>query len=153
MKYFLKTNLTYSWRTIHFDNFTVRQQNIHTLLSPLLLGAVNVVFELNAHLPLVGLISDKWVLQELLCGRTLCVILHQTALNKTEKLFGPVQVVKEKQIKKKNQQICSLLSVWCVRFMHVQLQNTEQFIVHAGMGRACKLHMERPDVNLKTFLL
>lgn len=74
---------------------TERHQNLHTLLSPLLLGAVNVVFELNAHLPLVGLISDKRMLQELLCWRTLCVILHQTALNKTEKLFGPVQVVKE----------------------------------------------------------
>lgn len=93
----------------------IRRQNIRTLLSPLLLGAVDVVFELNAHLPLVGLISDKWVLQELLCWRALCVILHQTALNKTEKLFGPMQVVKEEQIIKVNIIGCSgSISPWII---------------------------------------
>lgn len=33
-----------------------------TLLAPLLLGAVDVVFELNADLPLIGLVPDERVL-------------------------------------------------------------------------------------------
>lgn len=92
----------------------VRQQNIRTLLSPLLLGPVDVVFELNTHLPLVGLISDKRMLQELFGWRTLCVIFYQAALNKTEKLFGPMQVVKEEQINRVNTSTRSSLgiSVW-----------------------------------------
>lgn len=94
-----QSTVIYSWRN---------KGNKRTLLSPLLLGAVDVVFELNAHLPLVGLVSDERVLQELLCWRPLCVVLHQTALNKTEKLFGPVQVVKEKQ----RNQISSSLRYW-----------------------------------------
>lgn len=60
-----------------------------TLLSPLLLRPVDVVFELNADLPLVGLVSDEGVLQQLLCRGPLRVVLHQTALDETKKLFGP----------------------------------------------------------------
>lgn len=61
-----------------------------TFLAPLFLGSVDVVFELDADLPLVGLVPDERVFQKLLCRRTLGVVLHQAALNETEKLFGPV---------------------------------------------------------------
>lgn len=60
-----------------------------TFLAPLLLGPVDVVLELDAHLPLVGLVSDERVLQQLVCGGPLHVILHQTALDEAEKLLGP----------------------------------------------------------------
>lgn len=60
-----------------------------TLLAPLLLGAVDVVFELDADLPLVGLIPDEGVFQQLLGGRALGVILHQAALNEAEELLRP----------------------------------------------------------------
>lgn len=68
-----------------------------TLLSPLLLGAVNVVFQLNADLPLVGLVSDEGVLQQLVGRGALRVVLHQAALNETKKLLGPVIVEEEEQ--------------------------------------------------------
>lgn len=58
-----------------------------TLLTPLLFGAVNVVFELNADLPLVGLIPDEGVLEQLLSGGALGVILHQAALDEAEELL------------------------------------------------------------------
>ena len=60
-----------------------------TLLSPLLLRPVDVVFELNADLPLVGLVSDEGVLQQLLRRGPLRVVLHQAALDEAEELLGP----------------------------------------------------------------
>lgn len=60
-----------------------------TFLAPLFLGSVDVVLELDADLPLVGLVSDERVFQKLLCWRTLGVVLHQAALNETEELLGP----------------------------------------------------------------
>lgn len=61
-----------------------------TLLAPLLLGAVDVVFELDADLPLVGLVPDEGVLEQLLGGRTLGVVLHQAALDEAEEFLRPV---------------------------------------------------------------
>lgn len=78
-------------RILHRIN-THRQTHtvcIHTLLSPLLAGAVDVIFELDAHLSLVRLVSDERVLQQLLRGRPLSVVLHQTAFNKVKELLGP----------------------------------------------------------------
>ena len=51
-----------------------------TSLSSLLLGAVDVVLQLDADLPLVGQVSDERVFEELLCALSLAVALHQTAL-------------------------------------------------------------------------
>ncbi len=51
-----------------------------TSLSSLLLGAVDVVLQLDADLPLVGQVSDERVLEQLLRARPLTVTLHQTAL-------------------------------------------------------------------------
>jgi len=48
-----------------------------------------VVLELDADLPLVGLVSDEWVLLQLLRRRSLAVVLHQAALNERLKLFRP----------------------------------------------------------------
>lgn len=53
-----------------------------------------MVFELNADLPLVGLVSDEGMLKQLLCRGALRVVLHQAALDEAEKLFGPVGIVK-----------------------------------------------------------
>lgn len=52
---------------------------------------VDVVLELDADLPLVRLVSDERVFQELISGRPLGVILHQTVLNKVDELLGPGQ--------------------------------------------------------------
>lgn len=71
---------------------TLKQVLGLTLLAPLLLGSVDVVFELDADLPLVGLVPDEGVLQQLLSGRTLGVILHQAALDKAEELLRPVRL-------------------------------------------------------------
>lgn len=71
---------------------TLKQALALTLLAPLLLGSVDVVFELDADLPLVGLVPDEGVLQQLLSGRTLGVILHQAALDKAEELLRPVRL-------------------------------------------------------------
>lgn len=78
------------------------QRDRRTLLSPLLLGTVDVVFELNADLPLVGLVSDEGVLQQLLCRGALRVVLNQTALDETEKLFGPEGIVEEEESTERN---------------------------------------------------
>ena len=67
-----------------------RRQGPPTPLAALLLGAVDVVLELNADLPLVGLVPDVGVLQQLLRGRPLGVVLHQAALDEAEELLGPV---------------------------------------------------------------
>lgn len=50
-----------------------------TPLPPPLLGAVDVVLELDPDLPLVGQVSDEGVFEELLGARPLAVALHQTA--------------------------------------------------------------------------
>lgn len=60
-----------------------------TFLPPLLARVVDVVLQLDADLPLVRLVSDERVLQELIGGRPLGVILHQTVLNKVDELLGP----------------------------------------------------------------
>lgn len=52
-----------------------------TSLASLLLGAVDVVLELDAALSLIGQFSDKGMLEELLCAGPLVVVFHQTALN------------------------------------------------------------------------
>ena len=58
-----------------------------TLLAPLLLGPVDVVFELDADLPLVGLVPDEGVFQQLLSGGPLGVVLHEAAFNEAEELL------------------------------------------------------------------
>lgn len=58
-----------------------------TLLPPLLFGAVDVVFELDADLPLVGLVPDERVFEQLLGGGALGVVLHQAALDEAEELL------------------------------------------------------------------
>lgn len=60
-----------------------------TFLASLLAGAIDVIFELNAHLSLVRLVPNEGVLQQLICWRPLSVILHQAAFNKAKKLLGP----------------------------------------------------------------
>ena len=60
-----------------------------TPLAPPLLGAVDVVLELNADLPLVGLVPDVGVLQQLLRGRPLGVVFHQACLDEADELLGP----------------------------------------------------------------
>lgn len=47
-----------------------------TFLSSLLFSPVDVVLELDADLPLVGLVSDEGVLHQLLRGWSLAVVLH-----------------------------------------------------------------------------
>jgi len=65
-----------------------------TFLPPLLLGSVDVVFELDADLPLVRLVPDEGVFEQLLRRRSLGVVLHQAALNEAEELLRPVRAVK-----------------------------------------------------------
>lgn len=60
-----------------------------TPLSSLLLGAVNVVFQLDADLPLIGQVSDERVFEKLLCVGSLAVALHQTALYERLELLRP----------------------------------------------------------------
>ena len=60
-----------------------------TPLSAPLLGAVDVVFELDADLPLVGEVPDEGVLQQLLRAGPLAVALHQTHLDERLKLSRP----------------------------------------------------------------
>lgn len=47
-----------------------------TFLSSFLFSPVDVVLELDADLPLVGLVSDEGVLHQLLRGWSLAVVLH-----------------------------------------------------------------------------
>lgn len=72
----------------------------HTFLSPLLFGPVNVVLELDPDLPLIRLVTDEGMLQELLCRGTLCIVLHQAALDETKKLFGPFKRFSDRQKKR-----------------------------------------------------
>ena len=60
-----------------------------TPLAPPLLGAVDVVFELDADLPLVGQVPDEGVLEELLRAGPLAVALHQAHLDERLKLSRP----------------------------------------------------------------
>lgn len=53
-----------------------------TPLSSLLLGAVNVVFELDSDLSLIRQVSDEGVFKQLLRAGSLRVVLHQAAVNK-----------------------------------------------------------------------
>lgn len=62
-----------------------------TFLPPLLLGSVDVVLELDAHLSLIRLVSDKRMFHQLLCGWPLAVVLHQAALNKRLEFLGPAR--------------------------------------------------------------
>jgi len=66
--------------------------DVLTLLAPLLLGAVNVVLQLDAHLPLVGLVPDVRVFEQLVGGGALGVVLHQAAFDEAEELLRPVEV-------------------------------------------------------------
>lgn len=66
------------WRTVFL-----------TPLSSLLLGAVDVVLQLDADLPLVGQVSDERVFEELLGAGSLAVAFHQTALYERLELLGP----------------------------------------------------------------
>lgn len=75
-----------------------------TLLPSLLLGAVDVVFELDPDLPLIGLVPDEGMLQQLLGRRPLRVVLHQTALYEAEKLLGPAENAEEHHGKVKTRQ-------------------------------------------------
>lgn len=47
-----------------------------TFLASLLFSPVDVVLELDADLPFVGLVSDEGVLHQLLRGWSLAVVLH-----------------------------------------------------------------------------
>lgn len=51
-----------------------------------------MVFELDADLPLIGLVPDEGVFQQLLSWGALGVILHQAALNEAEELFRPIKI-------------------------------------------------------------
>lgn len=53
-----------------------------TPLSSLLLGAVDVVFELDSDLALIRQVSDEGMFQKLLGAGPLRVVLHQAAVNK-----------------------------------------------------------------------
>ncbi len=81
-----------------------------TLLAPLLLGSVDVVFELDADLPLVGLVPDEGVFQQLLSGRTLGVVLHQAALNEAEELLRPIRLKLKEMFGVET----------CVTYLHIQ---------------------------------
>ena len=60
-----------------------------TPLAPLLLGAVDVVLQLDADLPLVGQVADVGVLEQLLRAGPLVVVLHQAAVHKRLELLRP----------------------------------------------------------------
>lgn len=48
-----------------------------------------MVFELDPHLPLSGLVSDEGVLEQLLGGRPAGIRLHQAALDEVNEFLGP----------------------------------------------------------------
>lgn len=51
---------------------------------------IDVVLELDADLPLVRLVSDERMFQELIGGGPLGIILHQTVLDEIDELLRPV---------------------------------------------------------------
>jgi len=53
--------------------------------------SVDMLFELDADLPLSRLIFDKRMFQQLFCARPHCVVLDQTHFNEVVKLLGPSQ--------------------------------------------------------------
>lgn len=63
--------------------------SVVTSLPSLLLGAVDVVLQLDAHLPLVGQVPDEGVLEQLLRAGPLAVALHQAALYEGLELLRP----------------------------------------------------------------
>lgn len=65
-----------------------------TSLASLLLGAVDVVLELDPGLSLVVHVSDKGMFEELLCAGPLVVVFHQAALNERLELFRPADTRK-----------------------------------------------------------
>lgn len=67
-----------------------------TPLSSLLLGAVDVVFELDADLSLIRQVSDEGMLKQLLRAGPLRVVLHQAAVNKRLELLRPVETQEKK---------------------------------------------------------
>lgn len=90
-----------------------------------------MIFELDADLPLVRLVSDEWVLQQLLCWGALCVVLHQTTLDETEKLFGPVGV-SEEEVKGEKQCVLD-------RVKFIKRDSRSRTDISATQGqRACK---------------
>lgn len=60
-----------------------------TLLPPLLAGAVDVVLELDADLPLGGLVADEGELEQLLRGGPVGVGFDQAVVNEVDELLGP----------------------------------------------------------------
>lgn len=60
-----------------------------TFLTPLLPRPVNVVLELDADLPLRGLVADEGELEELLSGRATQVGLDETSVDEVDELLGP----------------------------------------------------------------
>ena len=52
---------------------------------------VDVVLELDAHLPLGRLVANERVLEQLLRRRTLCVVLQVTRVDETMKALRPAQ--------------------------------------------------------------
>ena len=50
---------------------------------------VDVVLQLNAHLPLGGLVAYERVLQQLLCTRALCVVFQVTGVYKAVEALRP----------------------------------------------------------------
>lgn len=69
--------------------FNVLQFNIFTLFSSFLARPIDMVFELDADLPLSGLVSDEGVLEQLLGGRSAGIRLHKAALDEVNKFLGP----------------------------------------------------------------
>lgn len=80
-----------------------REASPLTFLASLLFSPVDVVLELDADLPFIGLVSDEGVLHQLLRGWSLAVVLHQAALNEGLKLFRPSPGQKRKIRGKKKQ--------------------------------------------------
>lgn len=48
-----------------------------------------MVFELDSDLALGGLVPDEGMLEQLLCGWSAGIRLHETALYKVNEFFGP----------------------------------------------------------------
>ena len=59
---------------------------------------VDVVFELNAHLPFGGLVADERVFQQLFRVRALRVVFDQTRLNEIMKFTRPAERRKEGRV-------------------------------------------------------
>lgn len=94
MGHFVVSNIkiNYSPRALEYLKTINRYKSWgQTFLAPLLACVVNVVLELDADLPLVRLVSDERVFQELISGWPLGIILHQTVFDKVDELLRPVE--------------------------------------------------------------